>query len=746
MKKSAFFTILCLFVSYSFSQTVTKNNNFNFGFETVSKPNALPDGWNRYGNLYYEVKIDTLEKHGGNNSILIQSTEKSGTSAFSLCSTSFPAKYEGEQIELKAFMKLQDVTTRPISLLLRIDGEDGILQLYNMQEKDIKGTKDWTLYSVKLPLPDAAKIIAIGAILYGKGKLWVDDFQVLIDGVDISKAKSKKPLEYKADKDKEFDEGSKILNLDLSPEKIEGLAILGKIWGFLKYYHPAIATGDYNWDYELFRILPRVIGSKNKQERNDILSKWISSLGEVECEITNLVDSTLVKIKPDIDWIGNNSILGNELSKQLINVLDAKRKNKHYYINFRPGAGNPQFKNERPDSQMTYPDAGFRLLSLFRYWNIIQYFFPYKNLIEEDWKDVLTEFVPKFLNVKNELDYRLVSLELIARVHDTHANIWGKDEILEKYKGDYYAPLEVTFIEDKAVVTDYFNKELGEKSGVKKGDIIVRINNRNIDDIIKEKLPLTPASNYPTKLRDIARNLLRSKDTSLSIGYKRSNSEYFTKIECFPDGIIDIYQKFANKDTCFKMLDSNIAYLYPGSIKNAYLPKLMPDILKSKGLIIDLRCYPSEFIVFSLSEYFMPDPRSFVTFTNGNIKSPGLFTFGKEIKVGKQNTEYYKGKIVIIINETTQSQAEYTAMAFRVAPKATVIGSTTAGADGNVSFFSLPGGIRTGISGIGVYYPDGRETQRVGIIPDLEIKPTIKGILENRDELLEKAIQIINGK
>ena len=83
-------------------------------------------------------------------------------------------------------------------------------------------------------------------------------------------------------------------------------------------------------------------------------------------------------------------------------------------------------------------------------------------------------------------------------------------------------------------------------------------------------------------------------------------------------------------------------------------------------------------------------------------------------------------------------------MALRVAPKATVIGSTTAGADGNVSAILLPGNIRTMISGIGVYYPDGRETQRVGILPDIVIKPTIAGIRAGRDEVLEKAIEVIN--
>ena len=83
-------------------------------------------------------------------------------------------------------------------------------------------------------------------------------------------------------------------------------------------------------------------------------------------------------------------------------------------------------------------------------------------------------------------------------------------------------------------------------------------------------------------------------------------------------------------------------------------------------------------------------------------------------------------------------------MALRLASHATVIGSTTAGADGNVSQFYLPGGISTLISGIGIYYPDGRETQRIGIIPDIVVKPTIRGITEGKDDPLEKAIEIVN--
>ncbi len=83
-------------------------------------------------------------------------------------------------------------------------------------------------------------------------------------------------------------------------------------------------------------------------------------------------------------------------------------------------------------------------------------------------------------------------------------------------------------------------------------------------------------------------------------------------------------------------------------------------------------------------------------------------------------------------------------MALQTAPDVIGIGSQTAGADGNVKLVNLPGGIRVYFTGLGVYYPDGRETQRIGIVPDIEIKPTIKDIAEDKDKLMEKAIDHIN--
>jgi len=739
MKKSIL-TFLIFFLAMTiYCQTKETLPKSNFDFEFAEK--NRPTGWDDFGSDNYILALDSTNAKSGKHSATIEF--KQGNPGFRAWSFTIPGNYPGKKITLTGYIKTENVTEGYAGLWMRIDPS---IAFDNMNKNGVKGTTDWTKYEITLDMnPEKTKQIVVGGLLVGKGKMWLDNFKVTVDGKDI---KDLKPLERKsfpADQDRAFDNGSGITSIPVDKDQIENLKTLGLIWGFLKYYHPNIAKGDYNWDYQLFRVLPRLLNSKSKTNRDEILVKWIDSLGSYSEGKGTTVKASEIKLEPDLDWI-KNSNFSDELTALLLKVKNANRPKEHYYIGLQPGVGNPVFKNENAYPAMKYPDAGFRLLTLYRYWNIIQYYFPYKNLIEEDWKKVLEEFIPKVINVNNETDYTLAVLELIGRIHDTHANIWGGNPVLNNYFGLNYAAVELTFIEGKPVVTGYYDKSLGKETGLEIGDIISAINNVPVDQIIKGKLKYSPASNYPTKLRDIATSLLRTNDSTISIEFTRNNKTESKTLKTFPGKQFNLYRKYQVTDTCFRFINKDIAYINNGSLKREYLPKLWKELQNTKGLIIDIRNYPSDFPIYALSAYLMPESTPFVKFSNGSIENPGLFTYTEPLKAGKKSGDYYKGKVVILINEISQSSAEFHTMAYRVNPNATVIGSTTAGADGNVSQFSLPGGIITMISGIGVYYPAGKETQRTGIIPDIEVKPTIKGIKEGRDELIEKAIEIINKK
>ncbi|HEC44460.1 MAG TPA: peptidase S41 [Bacteroides sp.] len=742
MKTGRFFLTLSFIIVACLGGCSTKLNP-NLGFEILDSTGVGPIHWDLYASVtnpeQNSIRLDTLVVRSGSYSLRIDE----GT-----CTYVLPANYSGDTLELRGFLRtesLAEISSRGFFL----NTEDGVGELNSLYTKNSKIHTDdqWHEYIIKIPFHNYAKKIVFGAYLYGAGNIWIDDFQILVDGKPLEEIRKRKVLDYPALQDSGFYSGSGISIEKLDQGMIGSLTLAGKIWGFVKYYHPSVAQGNVNMDSELFRLLPGILQNQSQDELEGLLADWLKSLGDIpECSECKVEIEGDHKLLPDLEWIADEA-LGEDLRTELMNILENRNQSTNYYVSVNAGIGNPIFKHENRYPEMLYPDDGYRLLALFRYWNMIQYFFPYKNLIGEDWNGILPEYIPVFLDAGDELEYRLASLHLTGRIHDTHANIRGRDSILEDYHGRYYAPVQLKFVEDKAVVTGYYHNELGPWSGLQPGDLISSIDGENVEQIISERLPYYPASNHPTKLRDIAMNLLRGSTASVMVEYTRDGIPGKATLSRYPAKQLDRSADWAvnQPESCYSLINESIGYIYLGNIKNELLEDIFNQLSDTRGIIIDIRNYPSEFVVFTMGKYLMPEPVEFVKFSNPDITYPGLFSLNDPPAVGEDYPDYYKGKVVILVNEISQSQAEYTAMALRQAPRATVLGSTTAGADGNVSGIYLPGNIYTMISGIGVYYPDGTETQRVGIIPDIELRPTIRGIREGRDEILEKAIELIEN-
>lgn len=722
-----------------YCQTKETESKFNFDFENNENGKSLD--WNNFGNSNYKTSLDSVNVKNGKYAAVIEYTGE--LSDYEVWSYTIPNNYKGKKISLSGYIKTENVTDGYAGLWMRIDPN---IASDFMEDKGVKGSTTWQKFEISLDMqPEKTDQITFGGLLEGKGKMWLDDLTITIDGNNLEVVE---PFVLPAETDKEFNNGSRISYINLNNTNIENLKTLGLVWGFLKYYHPNVAKGNFNWDYELFRIIPKILDLKKNKERDKRLVEWIHQLGTFQENKQAIENLGEIKMKPDLDWI-SNSKFSKELTKLLLSIQNAERTDDNYYVSILfDGTGPPSFLNENSYPTMKFPDTGYRVLALYRYWNIIQYYFPYKYLIEEDWKNVLNEFIPKIISTKNETEYTLTILELIGRINDTHANIWGGNQVLNNYFGLNYAPINLTFAENKAVVT-YFNDDvLAKETGLQIGDVISKINDEPVENIVKNILKYTPASNYPTKLKNIAlRTLLRTNDTILNIEYLRDNQIENKVLKVSASNKSIMWKKYFDNraDTCFTLISPKIAYINQGSLKDSHLPIIWEEIKNTNGLIIDARYSPTYAPLDSLCNYLYPKKTTYSQFTVGNIKSPGLFTFGMVDSTGKENINYYKGKVIILVNENTQSASEYHVMAYQKVPNSLVIGSTTAAADGNISpMFYLPGEIMTLISGVGVYYPNGGETQRIGIVPDIEVKPTIEGIKKGRDELIEKAIELIN--
>jgi C-terminal processing protease CtpA/Prc len=628
---------------------------------------------------------------------------------------------------------------------MRQDGDSPNLAFATMQPRQIKGTNDWMEYSIAFPLHPDGRQLFFGVLLGGTGKVWADDLRLLVDGKpvwDAPKAeRPKTPLEL----DHQFDSSSGMVISELSSIQIENLATLGKIWGFLKYHHPAVTSGTRHWDYDLFRVLPGVLSARSREAAEGALRDWVRQLGSPPaCKTCASPGSDELHFGANLGWI--DARVGTELAGLLRAVHRGRSQGRQFFVSQAPNIGNPVFDRELPYAALTFPDAGYQLLGLFRLWNMVEYWFPYRDQLDEDWDRVLAAFIPRIALAADKDAYQLEMLAFVARITDTHANLIVPATIRPP-AGSCQIPVVTRFIEDQAVVTGYSNATTGPATGLLVGDVIETMDGTRVQDLVARWEPYYPASNRPTRRRDMARLLTRGACSETRLGVRRPTGAIEITAQRQPLTALNLQAGSTHDlpgDT-FRLLSNEVAYLKLSSVQIAQAASYIERSKGTRGLIIDIRNYPAEFVVFALGSLFVDRPTPFARFTAGDLGNPGAFSWAAQTTLTPQQP-HYAGKVVVLVDETSLSQAEYTTMAFRAAPQTVVVGSTTAGADGNVSRIVLPGGLRTAISGIGVFYPDKRPTQRIGIVPDVEARPTIAGIRAGRDEVLEEGVRQILGR
>ncbi|MGH9866894.1 MAG: S41 family peptidase [Candidatus Polarisedimenticolia bacterium] len=529
----------------------------------------------------------------------------------------------------------------------------------------------------------------------------------------------------------------------LSPSHVAAIARVARVWGFLKYHHPVITGGHRDWDAYLLSALPDVL--QDADAADAILRAWAADPGEAPpCGPCATVPSDAAFMS-DLAWIDDEA-LDEDVRAWLKQVhANRRRGSAQAYVFLQPGVLNPNFSGEARYTGITHPVAELRLMALFRYWNIVQYWSPYRDLVQDRWNAVLHEFIPRFLAADDPAAFRLELAALTSRLEDGHGGLIGPAQALPP-GGSCLLPIHVRFVEGRAVVDAYTHAEAGPASGLRIGDVIQRLDATPVSTLLRRWSPYYAASNEPARLLRMMGSLTLGACSEVTVHAWRPGGAFRLKATRLHFSQLDFtsVQNHELPGEPFQLLSEDVAYLKISTTRVADVRDYILAAQNTRGLIIDIRSYPSQFLVFQLGQYLVDVTGSFASFNHGDLANPGTFHWLPGPALRPVFPRYW-GKVVILVDETTISSAEYHAMAFRKAPGAIVVGSTTAGADGNVSEVPLIGGWRTFISGIGVFYPDHTPTQQVGIVPDVKVLPTIRGIREGRDEVLEEAIRQIQG-
>lgn len=376
------------------------------------------------------------------------------------------------------------------------------------------------------------------------------------------------------------------------------------------------------------------------------------------------------------------------------------------------------------------------------------YFAHWYKVPELNVEKLRKEFTNSIKNTKNRYDFYLVMSCMLAKLNNRHT-FYYDDKVKKSYGMDmgfsaiYHDKLK------KWIVVSSSNSE------VHMGSIITKVNGIKTDTFFNKQKKYISASNERS-----ARNNLFSFCSYLPLSIK---------IELDYKQIVSIKRtKFVNvrkEEVSYKILKNNVGYIkIPSFEKPKYENAAITYLNKFKKfrtIIIDLRNNYGGGTPRNLLKQLMnktwegPIYLEVITPTALENQSQNTKYHNKKKYLIEKGTVYkknsyihknikkaYKGKLIVLTNESTLSAAEDFLIPLKYTKRAVILGSRTSGSDGDILFHKFEDNILLGVGCVSVRFPNGKKIEGVGIIPDIEIYPSITDIKNNTDVVLNKALEI----
>jgi len=525
-----------------------------------------------------------------------------------------------------------------------------------------------------------------------------------------------------------------------------------KIWGFVKYFHSGVSTCSVNWDSIIVSRLPKIKNAVTNNNFNDELDTLLNAAGPMTIVAGVLPDTIQPELKRNRNfaWI-NDPIIRSDVKVILDTIKNNFRPHPSCWVKNNPYTNNYTgwllFPHDslmlNSDTYTSFPNEYTRLLVAFKYWNIINYFNPYNYVLNKPADSTLYNKILLVANAANDQAYYFAIKKIASDLDDAHAEglTWSTHISPPNY---YYSPpITLVYTQNKYIVT---NTTL---SSIKRGDAIVSVGGQPPSVLENNLRPYISAGDSSVFHRTMCQYLLNGySNTAISIVFSDSlgNNNTLNTTRTDYTGSSFFYSYYPNDTLAtvkWKKFGCGVGYVNMGQLQTTDVNTMYSNLKNSSAIIFDIRNYPNG-TAWPIANLMYPNQKMFSKLTQPDVTYPGTYSWYFDYIGVNGNSSPYNGQVIILMNEQTQSQAEFSCMILGNMTNSVKVGSQTAGADGNITYFKLSQDMQAGFTTLGVYYPNGDSTQRIGIRPDTLVYPTPMGIRHHRDEVLEKALQMTN--
>lgn len=517
--------------------------------------------------------------------------------------------------------------------------------------------------------------------------------------------------------------------------KIETLI---QVWGFLKYNHPQVATGVVDWDMEFVEKWQEIQNTTTVDQQNKIYVDWLAKLKTPKpCLECGAVKTTAYAGNVVLDWI-NEIPLNDDIKNQLHYILQNRNLGKNYFVQFHQKTQLPLFNNERLITSAALPNKSQRILALARYWNAINYFYPYKHLMAVKWQDVLTEMLPDFASAASATAYQECFLKMNKDLAHSSAFI-ASDLIFDKI-GKKKIPFKLEYVQQKWKVVEFENDSLAHLGSLQLGDEILEVAGKPIQTLVDEYGVWMSNSNPQSLMVSVAATLLNGAEDQVDLTISRSGET--SKIVQKRYAVVDFYwdKDKSEADNAWNIVDDKIIWLKAAELEYNQINAFQAASATMRYLVLDLRDYklPSG---LKLGDYLVPRSKTYAQMIEPNSRYIGNFnTVPKKNEIPAVK-RFFRGNTYVLINEKTRGQAELLALLLKGSDRIVTIGSHSSGTLGYLTKILLPGDVNAFFPGIGVQNVDGTDIQQKGIQPDLLLD--LGASSDDRKEVIEKILRVV---
>lgn len=377
-------------------------------------------------------------------------------------------------------------------------------------------------------------------------------------------------------------------------------------------------------------------------------------------------------------------------------------------------------------------DRATRIGCVILAWNVFQHFYPYFDVVGTDWESVLPIALDRAATDTDALAFHRTLQWMVAQLHDGHGAV-----SFPGVRWQSVPDFAWDWVEGRLVATTS-----RADASIRPGDVIVRIDGRPVEEILAEtESRISGASSqwirhralanlFPSD-REIAEMQVLRRDGSLvEVSVARGDDSNLPREER-PEKVVE--------------LRPGIWYVDLDRIDDSDFKAALPNLVAATGLIFDLRGYPSRLstIVLShLAEKPIECARWLIPFVTVPDRKEMKFEFSNWLVYPQSprltaNVAFITDGRAISYAETYLGMVEHHRLA-------EIVGSPTAGTNGNVNPISLPGGYGISWTGMKVLKTDGSQHHGVGIQPTVVARRTLAGVSNGLDEYLERAISVVS--